>query len=81
MGGNSLITGETMREHRARWFVYVGGERVPHVATMRGHWPGWDAVCKCGWDSGTGGATKRSVEDDLFLHRWSVQCEAERSRN
>ena len=52
-----LITKETMQEHRARWFVYAGGngvplQKIPHTANMRGSWPGWDVTCSCGkWES------------------------------
>lgn len=74
-----LITGQTMREHRARWYVYAGGhgtplEKTPHAATMRGHWPGFDVTCSCGWESRTGGATRRSVADMLDDHRLDAQA-------
>ena len=78
-----MLTAETMREHRARWFVYTGGgayggtrERIPWQSTMRGTWPGYDVVCSCGWESRTGGATRRSVEDELFDHRLGAQADA-----
>jgi hypothetical protein len=58
----------TEREHRVRWFVYAGGERIPRTATMRGAW-GYDAVCSCGWDSRTGGALRRYVADSVWLHK------------
>jgi hypothetical protein len=74
-----LLTPETMRAHRARWFVYAGGQKLPHAASMRGHWPGWDVACSCGWESRTGGATRTSVSDALLDHRWSEQCAAERA--
>jgi hypothetical protein len=70
----SLITAETMRAHRARWFVYSGGEKIPHTASMRGHWPGWDVTCSCGWETKTGGATKSYVSDELWIHRYSEQA-------
>jgi hypothetical protein len=76
----SLITPETMREHRARWFVYIGNrERIPVQSSMRGRWPGgFDVVCSCGeWESRTGGATRRSVADELWSHRFSAQCTKE----
>lgn len=75
---NSLIRPEVKKEHRARWFVYSGGERIPHTAQMRGHWPGWDVECSCGWKTKTGGAIRASVENDLWDHRWSEQCEQDR---
>ena len=68
------ITAETKREHRARWFVYAGGERIPYQATMRGTW-GYDVECSCGWKTRTGGATRRSVQDDLWYHRFAAQSE------
>jgi hypothetical protein len=76
---NSLLTPESLREHRARWFVYAGGygqplEKIPHTASMRGHWPGYDVECSCGWESKTGGAVKRYVADKLWDHRYSEQC-------
>jgi hypothetical protein len=83
MSLNSLLTAETMRAHRARWFVYAGGYGTPltkirHQSSMRGHWPGWDVECSCGkWESKTGGATKTSVADALWDHRYSAQAEAE----
>jgi hypothetical protein len=75
-----FITAETKREHRARWFVYAGGngaplEKIRWQSTMRGHWPGYDAECSCGWASKTGGATKASVEDALWDHRFGAQSE------
>lgn len=59
--------------HRIRWFVYGcnsdgKGGRIPHNAHMRGTW-GWDAVCSCGWDSKTGGALRRSVEANVWMHK------------
>ena len=79
---NRLLTPETMREHRARWFVYAGGghtgttrQKIPHTAAMRGFWPGYDVTCSCGWESRTGGATRNSVESDLWDHRHAEQCE------
>lgn len=75
---NSLIKPETIRDHRARWYVYGGGYgsplvKMPHQASMRGHWPGWDVECSCGWESRTGGATKTSVQLDLDTHRLDEQ--------
>lgn len=77
---SSLISAETMKAHRARWYVYSGGgasgtERVklPRSASMRGHWPGWDVTCSCGWESMTGGATRNSVANDLWFHRYQAQ--------
>lgn len=58
--------------HRIRWYVWSGGEKMPHQATMRGRWPGWDAACECGWETRTGGATKTSVQRDVDDHKWDV---------
>lgn len=55
-------------EHRIRWFVYVGGERIPRQATMRGQW-GYDVECKCGWATHTGGATRTYIEDQIWFHK------------
>ena len=81
---NHLLTAETKREHKATWFVYTGDgspeyprTKIPYQATMRGTW-GYDVTCSCGWVSKTGGATRNSVEDALWDHRWSAQCEKDR---
>ena len=79
---SSLITPETVKAHQARWFVYTGGygqplEKIPHAASTRGHWRGYDVECSCGWESKTGGATKTSVANDLWEHRLSAQVNAE----
>lgn len=77
----AMISRETLRAHRARWFVYAGGwgtptEKILHTSTMRGTWAGYDVTCSCGWESRTGGATRSSVEDDLFMHRLMAQADA-----
>jgi len=62
---------------RIRWYVWVrtydghrptGSERIPHEATMRGSWLGWDVECSCGWGSHTGGAIKARVEEARADH-------------
>jgi hypothetical protein len=53
---------------KIRWFVWAGTEKIPHTSKMAGSW-GWDAECECGWKSRTGGATRRSVQLDVDLHR------------
>jgi hypothetical protein len=75
-----LITPATRAAHRATWWVYTGGrdatgghERIRRIATMRGFWPGYDVTCSCGWESRTGGAIRRSVEDKLWNHRYDAQ--------
>jgi len=74
-----MLGADIMREHRATWFVWAGGQKMPHTAQMRGWW-GWDATCSCGkWESRTGGATRKSVEDDLFMHRLYAKGDKERA--
>lgn len=68
-----LISDATMRAHRARWFVYADGHKIPHTATMRGRWPGWDVTCSCGWQSCTGGGIRRYVADMLDDHRLGLR--------
>jgi hypothetical protein len=73
---NYLLTDETKRTHRGTWWVWAGGEKLRHTATMRGTW-GWDVTCSCGnYESRTGGATRHSVEESFFDHRYSAQSEA-----
>ena len=78
-----LISDQTMREHRARWFVYAGPaggpfEKIPHDSRMRGSWWGYDVTCSCGWESHTGGAVRSYVADKLDEHRFDAQGVAER---
>jgi hypothetical protein len=76
--GLGLITEETMREHRATWWVYAGRERIRHTHHMRGTW-GYDVTCSCGrWESHTGGATRGTVQRALDDHRLEAQWLAER---
>lgn len=57
-----------MTAPKIQWYVIPdGGKRMPHTTNMRGRW-GWDATCSCGWDSRTGGATKRSVKRAVADH-------------
>jgi hypothetical protein len=76
---NYLLTADTMRTHRARWYVYAGGNgtprtKIPHTAQMRGSWSGWDVTCSCGgWESRTGGANRTYVESVLWDHRFAEQ--------
>lgn len=82
---SSLISPEIMKAHRARWFVYTGQtdpetrrpERIRYQSSMRGFWPGYDVVCSCGWETRTGGATRRWVAEELFDHRFSAQVAAD----
>lgn len=79
-----LITKETMRAHRVRWYVYTGRvingvpERILRVSTLRGpQLYGYDVVCSCGWDSRLGGGVRSAVEDSLWNHRWDEQNKAQ----
>jgi hypothetical protein len=67
-----LISDQTMREHRATWWVWAGSEKIRHTAKMRGAW-GYDATCSCGWESHVGGGTKRYIQEVLDDHRWDAQ--------
>lgn len=58
----------TQTQPRITWWVYAGKDRIRRTARMRGLW-GYDATCSCGWDSRTGGATRRSVEDLVWAHK------------
>ena len=69
----SLLTPEIMREHRATWWVYAGGQRIRYQKTMRGQW-GYDVTCSCGWDSRFGGGVRSAVEEALGDHRYDEQC-------
>ena len=70
---STLIRPETMKAHRATWYVWAGGRKIRHQSTMRGAW-GWDVVCSCGeFETRTGGATKKYVESELWDHRYSAQ--------
>ena len=63
----------TATPHHVRWFVYTStGERIPRAASMRGQWPGYDAVCSCGWDSRTGGGLRRWVAELVAKHKQSA---------
>lgn len=60
--------------HKISWFVWAGGEKLPHTAKMRGTW-GYDVVCECGWESRTGGATHGYIADQVWFHK--LECVAE----
>jgi hypothetical protein len=76
-----MITAQTRSAHRARWWVWgwnpATGEhyKMPHQANMRGTGAGVGGAA--GWESRTGGATRGSVEDALWDHRFAAQCEQE----
>lgn len=65
------MTTGTATKHRIRWYVWAEGVKMQHTANMRGMW-GWDAACSCGWESRTGGATRRSVERLVWSHKWNA---------
>lgn len=51
-----------------KWFVYAGSEKIRYTSSMCGTW-GYDAECSCGWQSRTGGATKRCVLEEVQSHK------------
>jgi hypothetical protein len=57
-----------MTDHRIRWYVYAGSERIPRTSGMRGLW-GYDVTCSCGWETRTGGAVRRYIEDEVWTHK------------
>lgn len=59
-------------KHQIKWFVWSAGQKLPHEATMRGSWDGWDAECSCGWATRTGGAIKTRVREAVADHKWEV---------
>ena len=75
-----LISPETMREHRATWWVYPEPgntvTRIRHNAQMRGTW-GYDVTCSCGWGSNFGGGLRRAVAERLDDHRLAAQYDKE----
>lgn len=77
---SSLISAETMKAHRATWYVWAGGVKMPRQATMRGTW-GYDVTCSCGeFETRTGGVTRRYVEGELWVHRYMAQLGAGESQ-
>ena len=60
------------QEHKITWWVYAGSERIRRTAQMRGSW-GYDATCSCGWDSRTGGGTKRYVAEKVEDHKLGIR--------
>lgn len=62
-----------MTTHRMRWFVWAGGEKIPHTARMRGQW-GYDVECSCGeFTTRTGGATLGYIRNEVWHHKWSTR--------
>jgi hypothetical protein len=75
---NTLIKPSIMAEHRATWYTWAGGQKQRRTGRERGPGWGYDVTCSCGrFETRTGGATRGSVELDLWDHRWSVQCSTE----
>jgi hypothetical protein len=74
-----LIRPETMKAHRASWYVYSGayGEMERAESGRSYYGMGYDAKCSCGWESKTGGATRTSVQDALWTHRRDEQNAAD----
>lgn len=75
-------TGGRIAGHRIQWYVWASDldgnrSKIRHSSLMRGHWPGWDATCECGWQSRTGGATKASVQRDVWNHKLDVHLDAQ----
>ena len=79
----TAVSPETMREHRATWWVYTGAmvngrrERIRRQARMQGVWPGYDVTCSCGYETRLG-ATRGSVARDLLAHRLLEQYRKDR---
>lgn len=66
------------QQHKIRWYVWTGGhglgrELIPQTSTMRGHWPGYDAKCSCGWSTRTGGATRGYIKREIRDHKLDVE--------
>lgn len=57
------------KTHTIRWHAYVDGQRTRRTSAMKDGDYAWDATCSCGWDSGTGGATYKSVNDAVQVHK------------
>jgi hypothetical protein len=75
-----MIRPDTMRAHRVRWYVYSGpyGELEPVQSGRTYAGMGYEAMCSCGaWQSRTGGALRRSVEDAVWDHRYDEQGSAD----
>lgn len=67
-----------MTDHKIRWFVYEtpGGDLIPHAASHRGSWPGFEAKCSCGWESHTGGATRTYIKSAIADHKLDAALSA-----
>ena len=47
-------------------------QAITDAICMRGQWD-YDAVCSCGWDSGTGGGLRRYVAEKVADHKAEVR--------
>lgn len=65
-------TEQAVTTHRISWWVYTGdgSERIRRTSTMRGHWPGYDATCSCGWETQTGGAIRNYIKHEVWAHKF-----------
>lgn len=62
-----------MAKHSITWWVWAGSEKIRRTAKMRGTW-GYDVTCSCGWETRTGGATRKSVSDEVYFHKLFSQA-------
>jgi hypothetical protein len=73
----SLISPETLKAHRATWWVWADGVKIRRQAIMCGTW-GYDVTCSCGdFETKTGGATRGYIESELWFHRHQAQSDAD----
>ena len=70
---SDILSAETMKAHQATWWVWAGNVKIRRTGTMRGPW-GYDVTCSCGgFETNTGGATRRYIESELWFHRYQAQ--------
>ena len=68
------MTTTTATQHKITWWAYTGAPRshpewrIRRTAKMRGTWS-YDVTCSCGWETKTGGATKRWITDEIWFHK------------
>lgn len=76
MSATYALTKETLKAHRATWYVWAEGVKMRRQAIMRGTW-GYDVTCSCGeFETRTGGAVRSYVEEELWHHRYEAQSAA-----
>lgn len=74
MSASALFSAETLKAHRATWWVWADGVKMRHQASMRGSW-GYDVTCSCGeFETRTGGGTRNYVESELWFHRYEAEA-------